>query len=210
MLKFLYLIFFLFPVISTAQFTITGFTNPNYSFFYTKKQYLKENSSALIKNNLGINISFSKNEKLKFWFGLIYENRGWKDEFTQNYTLIKRNYSYLGIPILLDIKLKKISNGKLYLKSGLIPEILLKYTKDIKTEDYHKKYNINTLYIGYWDNTSIFLGIGYDYFYNEKIFFSIEPNYSVEILNYSEYIPRRLYNFGLKFSIGIILSKNEE
>ena len=174
---------------------ITFFYKPKVSFFSTDNDDFKSNRHPLIKNDIGINLYLLKKEKFKFVIGLIYANKGWEDEY---YDLtVKRNYSYIDIPLVFDYILLKNKKLSIHIPVGLVPEILIDYDKKTKIND--KKYDIDSKYIGKWDNTCIYLGLSLNYILNEKICVIIEPNLNYQIGMFEH---RRFYDIGIKLGIG--------
>jgi len=169
--------------------------NPKVSYFNSDNADFKNNRYPLIRNDFGFKIYLSKKEKFKFVTGLIYTNKGWKDDYQD--LIVKRNFSFLSIPLILDFQLFKKDKISFHLPTGLMPEILIDYDK--RTENNEKKYDIDSKYIGNWDNTSFHLGLRLNYKLKENICLIIEPNLNYQILMNEH---RRLYDYGLEFSFG--------
>lgn len=168
--------------------------NPKVSYFSSDNTDFKNHRHFLIKNDIGFKLYFSKNEKFKFVTGLIYLNKGWKDEYID--LKVKRNYSFLTIPLIMDFRLLKIDKISFHLPVGLVPEILIDYDK--KTNGGGQKFDIDSKYIGNWDNTSIHLGLRLDYELKKNIYLFLEPSLNYQI---SMNENRRLYDYGVEISI---------
>jgi len=169
--------------------------NPKVSYFSSDNTDFKNYRYPLIKNDIGFKLYLSKNEKFKFVTGLIYTNKGWKDEYQD--LIVKRNYSFLTIPLIMDFRLLKKDKFSFHLPIGVVPEILIDYDKRIDNSE--QKYDIDSKYIGNWDNTSFHLGLRLNYKLKENICLMIEPNLNYQLLMNEH---RRLYDCGIEFSIG--------
>lgn len=169
--------------------------NSKVSHFNSDISDFKTDRQPLIKNDIGFKLYLSKKENFKFVTGLIYSNKGWKDNY-QDFT-VKRNYSFLSIPLILDFRLFEKGKISFHLPSGLVPEILVDYDK--QTDNNGNKYDIDSKYIGYWDNTSFHFGLRMNYKLNEKLSLMIEPNLNYQLIMNEH---RRLYDYGLEISFG--------
>lgn len=169
--------------------------NSKVSYFNSDNSDFKNDRYPLIKNDIGFKFYISKKEKFKFVTGLIFSNKGWKDDY-QDLT-IKRNYSFIAIPLILDFRLFKKDKISLHIPIGFVPEILVDYDK--RTDNNGNKYDIDSKYIGYWDNTSFHFGLRMNFKLNEKLSLMIEPNLNYQIIMNEH---RRLYDYGLEFSFG--------
>lgn len=174
---------------------ISVINNSKISYFSSDNIDFKNSRYPLIKNDIGFKLYLSKKEKFKFVTGLIYTNKGWKDDYQD--IVVKRNYSFLSIPLILDFRLFEKDKISLHLPTGLIPEILIDYDKKIDNSE--SKYDIDSKYIGYWDNTSFHLGLRLNYKLKENFCLMIEPNLNYQLLMHEH---RRLYDYGLEFSLG--------
>ena len=169
--------------------------NSKISYFSSDNADFKNDRYPLIKNDIGFKLYLSKREKFKFVTGLTYTNKGWKDDYQD--LIVKRNYSFLSIPLILDFQLFKKDKISFHLPTGLVPEILIDYDK--RTDNNGKKYDIDSKYIGNWDNTSFHLGLRFNYKLKENMCLMIEPNLNFQLLMNEH---RRLYDCGLEFSFG--------
>ncbi len=169
--------------------------NPKISYFSSSNSNYKDNRSPLLKNDIGFKLYLSKYGKVKFVTGLIYTNKGWKDKYED--ATVKRNYSYLDIPLMMDFRLMKVGRLSFNLPVGLVPEILVDYDKKSISDD--KKYDIDSKYIGYWDNTSFHLGLRLNYNLTGNFYLMIEPNLNYQVIKQEL---RRQYDCGIEFSIG--------
>lgn len=169
--------------------------NPKVSYFNSDNVDFKNNRYPLIKTDFGFKLYLSKKEKFQFVTGLTYNKKGWKDDYQD--LIVKRNYSFLSIPLILDFQLFKKDKMSFHLPIGLVPEILVNYVK--RTDNNGKKYDIDSKYIGYWDNTSFHLGLRLNYKLKDNICLMVEPNLNYQILMNEH---RRLYDYGLEFSFG--------
>lgn len=169
--------------------------NSKVSYFNSDISDFKNDRHLLIKNDMGFKIYLSKKEKFKFVTGLIYINKGWEDDY-QDFT-VKRNYSFIAIPLILDFQLFKKDKISFHIPTGFVPEILVDYDK--RTDNKGNKYDIDSKYIGYWDNTSFHFGLRMNYKLTEKLSLMIEPNFNYQIIMNEH---RRLYDYGLEFSFG--------
>ncbi|MFW5720888.1 MAG: hypothetical protein ACOCWW_00720 [Bacteroidota bacterium] len=190
----LFILLLIIPAFANAQVSFKVFSNPSYTY-YNNKEY----RSPVIKNNIGINTSFSKKEKIKYWFGINLVNRGWKDEFSEPSTsAIKWHFLFLELPFIAEIKLFDLSSGDLYLETGLAHGILLKHTKENedKSVDLINVVNGNYEYIDLFAETSVFIGLGYKYYLEDMFLSSIEvqPNYYLQVYNHN-YLRSGSYSF---------------
>lgn len=174
---------------------ITLIYNPKVSYFSSDNNDFKNNRYPLIKNDIGFKLYLSKKEKFKFVTGLTYSNKGWKDEYQD--LIVKRNYSFITIPLILDFRLIKKEKISFHLPIGFIPEILIDYDK--RTNNGKQKYDIDSKYIGNWDNTSFHLGLRLNYKLKENVCLMIEPNLNYQLLMNEH---RRMYDYGIEISIG--------
>lgn len=174
---------------------ISVINNSKISYFSSDNVDFKNNRYPLIKNDIGFKLYLSKKEKFKFVTGLIYTNKGWKDDYQD--LIVKRNYSFLSIPLILDFRLLRKDKISLHLPTGLIPEILIDYDKKIDNSE--TKYDIDSKYIGFWDNTSFHLGLRLNYNIKENFCLMIEPNLNYQLLIHDY---RRLYDYGIEISFG--------
>ncbi|MEA1875148.1 MAG: hypothetical protein U9N51_12100 [Bacteroidota bacterium] len=181
----LFILLLIIPAFSNAQVSFKVFSNPSYTY-YNNKEFRR----PVIKNSIGVNTSFSKKEKIKYWFGINLVNRGWKDEFSEASTsVIKWNFLYLELPFIMEIKLIDLSSGDLYLETGLAHGVLLKHTKENEDKSVdlvnavHGDFNSSSLFA----ETSIYLGLGYKYHVDYDFLSSIEiqPNYYLQMYNYN-------------------------
>lgn len=174
---------------------ITLIYNSKVSYFSSDNNDFKNKRYPLIKNDIGFKLYLSKKEKFKFVTGLIYTNKGWKDEYPD--LIVKRNYSFITIPLILDFQLLKKEKISFHLPIGLVPEILIDYDK--RTDNGEQKYDIDSKYIGNWDNTSFHLGLRLNYSLKENVCLMIEPNLNYQLLMNEH---RRMYDYGIEIGIG--------
>ena len=174
---------------------ITLIYNPKVSYFYSDNIDFKNNRYPLMKNDIGFKFYLLKNDKFKFVTGLIYANKGWKDEYQD--LNVKRNYSFITIPLIFDFRFLDKEKLSFHLPIGLSPEILIDYDKKIDKGE--QKYDIDSKYVGKWDNTSLHLGLRLNYKLSENISVMFEPNLNYQLLMNEH---RRMYDYGLELSIG--------
>jgi hypothetical protein len=67
--------------------------------------------------------------------------------------------------LILDFELFEKDKIWFHIPNGLVKEILVYYDKQI--DNIGNKYDIDSKYIGYWDNTSFHLGLRMNYNLND-------------------------------------------